>query len=332
VRIITRYKKRGMNMGKTRQASFLYLAAALLLTTCDVFGPSLEETLDYNRGIYPVTTWDELRTAVGDVPDGITIVVAKDLTADSEITIPNGKNIHIAAYRDKTVTIRRSTSPSDYTSRFFLIPLNATIESLTLGDSKHGGTLILDGGAKNTIPMTATDALIRVQSDSITIEAGAVLQNNSGGGVYGGAVYTSGTFTMNGGIIRDNTANSGGGVCASTFIMNGGTIGPNNAAATTGGGVYVDTTGSFTMHGGTISGNTVSAGPGGGVRADTSFTKTGGIIYGKDGGSNRNMAISDASGHAVFSSYLGGGYRDTTAGPAVILEGGPTWSGGLEGP
>jgi hypothetical protein len=355
-------KKRGMNMGKTRQASFLYLAAALLLTTCDVFGPSLEETLDYSRSIYPVTTWDELRAAVDTVPDGITIVVAKDLTADSVMEIPNNKRITIAAYRDRTVTIRRGNS---HTSSFFNIDTSNPNASLTLGDSKHGGTLILDGGGEEG--RDGTNPLVVIAAGDLTLEEGVVLQNNTTPGtVYGGGIHVSGsgsTITMNGGIIRNNSVTSGGGIYISnsyiTFTMNGGTISDNTASSDNGGGVYVsglsttfkmnggtingnETTGSgggvfvadglFTMINGTISGNRASQ-YGGGVRTNSgNFTKTGGVIYGNDGPPNGNTAVgySGIYGHAVDVFVSSTHYcRDTTAGPADILTGNPTWSGFL---
>ena len=70
-----------------------------------------------------------------------------------------------------------------------------------------------------------------------------------------------GTFTMNGGTISGNTAQSGGGVGVDnygTFTMNGGTISNNSAVYNddggNGGGVYV-AYGTFTMTGGTISDN-----------------------------------------------------------------------------
>jgi TolB-like protein len=76
------------------------------------------------------------------------------------------------------------------------------------------------------------------------------------------SIYVSGgTFTMQGGTISGNTANSGNSNCG-------------------GGGVYVNSNGIFTMKGGTISGNN-SEGVGGGVNINGgTFTKTGGTING----------------------------------------------------
>jgi parallel beta-helix repeat protein len=87
----------------------------------------------------------------------------------------------------------------------------------------------------------------------------------SGGG---GVNMTGGTFTMNGGTVRDNTAATGGGVYpgGGVFTMNGGTISGNTATGATpvqgGGGVFVGG-GNFTMSGGAVSGNTAASNGGG---------------------------------------------------------------------
>jgi len=138
-----------------------------------------------------------------------------------------------------------------------------------------------------------------------------------------------GTFTMNGGEISGNTAASssayGGGVYVEggTFTMSGTAKISENTATSDytayGGGVYVgqgalsryDSTtqkdiyyyrnnGTFTMSGGEISGNTASASSstyGGGVYVDgsSSFTKTGGVIYGSNGGVNKNTGFGEAA-------------------------------------
>jgi hypothetical protein len=81
-----------------------------------------------------------------------------------------------------------------------------------------------------------------------------------GGGVF---VYNSGTFTMSGGSVSNNTASSfGGGVFvdnSGTFTMSGGAVSNNTASE---GGVFVYY-GSFTMSGGSVSNNTASSFGGG---------------------------------------------------------------------
>ena len=108
----------------------------------------------------------------------------------------------------------------------------------------------------------------------------------------GGGVYVSGSFTMNGGIISNNTATyaaSGSGVYVGgnngVFNMNGGTI--CNNKGNNGGGVFVGSSGNnrgvFTMTGGTISGNTGSSG--GGVYSLGTFNISGNpVITGNTNG------------------------------------------------
>jgi len=161
--------------------------------------------------------------------------------------------------------------------------------------------------------------------------SGSTISGNSDTGMYIGG----GTCIMNGGTISDNTTNwSGGGVeVFGTFIMNDGTISGNSVAGTLysdgrdyseGGGVMCWEGANFIMRGGTISGN--SAGyKGGGVSLRTgTITKTGGTIYGSDGGANANRCIrADGWGRAVFKSPSGyvSDYRyvDTTLGPSNNL-------------
>ena len=79
----------------------------------------------------------------------------------------------------------------------------------------------------------------------------------------GPAVYSGGTFIMNGGEISGNSGYSSG-VSVGTggiFTMNGGAI-KNNTASGRGGGVYINERASFNMNGGEISGNTAEQGGG----------------------------------------------------------------------
>jgi parallel beta-helix repeat protein len=161
---------------------------------------------------------------------------------------------------------------------------------------------------------------------------GSTISGNTGCGLE----VSGGTCTMNGGTISNNTNDwSGGGVSiqnGTTFIMNGGTISGNSATSALyngldlaeGGGVMCWEGANFIMRGGTISGNS-AAYKGGGVSLRTgTITKTGGTIYGSDGGANANKCIrADGWGRAVFKSISGyvSDYRyvDTTLGPSDNL-------------
>ena len=145
---------------------------------------------------------------------------------------------------------------------------------------------------------------------SISMTGGTMSYNNAD---MGGAVYVGGsaTFTMDGGLICNNTSSieigSGGGVLvAGSFVMNDGEISGNSGRM--GGGICVfkkDYTGSdtitVTMTGGEVSGNQAQSlgseyGLGGGVyiQAESKFAMSGGVI-------KENTA--DAEGGAVYMGF-----------------------------
>ena len=102
--------------------------------------------------------------------------------------------------------------------------------------------------------------------------------NRAGGGIY---VENSGSASMRGGLISENSANFGGGIFVhrnSTVIMTGGIISRNNAGINRGGGVHVhDVSSSFAK------------------RAAVGST-TSGIIF---GGTGADANIAGNGGHAV---------------------------------
>lgn len=147
----------------------------------------------------------------------------------------------------------------------------------------------------------------------------------------GGAVSVAGTFTMEGGEIRDGKAacyktdegalfqGYGGNVLVvgGKFTMNGGKISGGQAEGG-GGNVYLTTKGSFTMNGGLITGGDVTGkGKNGGnvsVGSDCDFTMTGGTI---SGGVCRNYAGNvHVNGTMTMSGGLitGGTILDYTTG------------------
>ena len=76
---------------------------------------------------------------------------------------------------------------------------------------------------------------------------------------YGGAVFLSGTMSMESGVLAGNIArDNGGGVYVNdggALILNGGSVTGNKAESYTGGGVYIRGNGTFTMNGGVIAAN-----------------------------------------------------------------------------
>ena len=135
---------------------------------------------------------------------------------------------------------------------------NATLYSGTL----TGNNVSEDGGA---VSVTGGNS-------GFTMQGGTITGNSASAG--GGIHATSGSVTINGGVISNNRAtNNGGGIYASSgakFHLNGGEI-QNNVATEAGGGVYCSNlysqnTGRCEFYGGTISGNTAKQGGGAYVR------------------------------------------------------------------
>jgi hypothetical protein len=140
---------------------------------------------------------------------------------------------------------------------------------------------------------------------TVSLNSGAKISYNyaaqDGGGVF--ALNNTATVTINAGCeISYNNANYGGGAYpqkGATLFLNGGSI-INNYARQNGGGVMSGVAASFYMNSGIIAGNaTPENRVGGGYcgKSTDTFIKTGGVIYGIDGGPNRNIS---GSGSAAF--------------------------------
>lgn len=127
---------------------------------------------------------------------------------------------------------------------------------------------------------------------------------------YGGAVYLSGTMSMESGVLAGNIArDNGGGVYVNdggALILNGGSVTGNKAESYTGGGVYIRGNGTFSMNGGIIAAN-----------------------WGEGGNSLSNRGTVDMTGGYISGSiqafsntlYLSGGYLDIRPNEAWIADG-----------
>jgi hypothetical protein len=146
--------------------------------------------------------------------------------------------------------------------RFFYVSAG----NLILGEEGEANTLVLNG---NNI--ASSQMLIYAGGGKLIMNGNTELINNDGASSDLSAVYVNsiGTFEMNGGIIKGNKAQTGGGVGTNgIFTMNGGIISGNTANSGTGigGGVYVVSSGTFTMNGGIIYGSSA------GVLANTAVS------------------------------------------------------------
>ncbi len=142
------------------------------------------------------------------------------------------------------------------------IHIGAYTNATLYGGTLTGNTVSGDGGAVS----------VTGRNSGFTMQGGTITGNSASAG--GGIHATSGSVTINGGVISNNRAtNNGGGIYASSgakFHLNGGEI-QNNVATEAGGGVYCSNlysqnTGRCEFYGGTISGNTAKQGGGAYVR------------------------------------------------------------------
>ncbi|MDE7291495.1 MAG: hypothetical protein K2N58_05560 [Treponemataceae bacterium] len=219
----------------------------------------------------------------------------------------------------------------------------------------NGGTVIMDGGtiSGNRVEGSYSDrnygggVYVASSTSAFTMKGDVTISGNILSDTvskrYGSGVYmNSGTFTMNGGEIKENKAINGGGVYINggSFTMDGGMI-SDNTASSSGGGVYGNG-GAFKMTGGTISSNTALSGGGVCVYYGT-FTMSGGEL-------TSNLASSSFGGGIYISengtftmekgsingcrAVAGGGVYN--AGKLTVLSGtkisgcaGNVWGGGI---
>lgn len=252
-----------------------------------VLGSSTPTTPDVT-----VTSWDGLKTAIGNAAQDTLTTIAIDgdfntsTTEYDPIRIGTGKKITLQSASGQSYAITRAAG-----SRGAFFALSGGGE-LTLQN------ITLDGGGAAISPRPYGAMISSIRDGTISrlvLGDGAVLQNNHidpNERENGGAVrFDGGEITMNGGsAVKNNFSPSNGGgiyVLNSTLTMNGGSITGNSSSGTLGtGGVAVGGnggTGIFNMKGGSITGNSSSGMHGaGGVSVSMSgqFHLSGGSITG----------------------------------------------------
>ncbi len=213
-----------------------------------------------------------LTNAAGTAESPYVIEITASFYINSVKTIASGKYVKLVSSDGSTYAITRGTpSPNLFDVQGSLILEN----------------IIIDGGLSATAKNT-----VRVSSGAtFDMEAGSVLQNAICTSTSGGsAVYNQGTFSLNGGAIKNNEVRL--------------------ASSVTGGAIY--NSGTFTMTAGSITGNDVSGAGGdssatGGVLYNSSsatFTMSGGVIGG-DGADANTAACSNwggISGGVVYNA------------------------------
>lgn len=250
------------------------------------------------------------------------IELAKDLTfgtggdITAGINVPTGKAVKLTSKGNDAYTISRQTANDTKKDYYFKVYNGCTLilenvildgKNLATNGSQYfvavaGADLVLEKGA---VLRNNTSSAIRAGTaqydnpiSAITMNGGEISGNSARGIAlqpnWGSQSGKTLRFTMNGGVIKENTANdSGAGVwgtnsslsgCTAEIIIHGGDI-INNASTCTGGntvkgggGVYCDSV--FIMDNGNISNNTAGI-MGGGVYLSSGISKasiTGGTI------------------------------------------------------
>lgn len=170
-------------------------------------------------------------------------------------------------------------------------------------------SIILDGNAEGTTTGGNT-RLLYVNCGDLTVTLGtdALLQNAKMTGNGAGVCVNGGSFSVEGGTIRNCEARYGGGVYKAggqSFTLVAGSI-YQCAATADGGGVYLNG-GTFTMSGGTISG--CSAAKGGGVlvpdNTGSPFVMTGGsVINNSAAAAGGGIAVNGRNARIRFSGKV----------------------------
>ncbi len=242
--------------------------------------------------------------------EGLMLVYGRELTINGEgHTIKRGNS-----------TIRKIGTVSEDGSVLTLTNITIDGGAVWSGDNPAART-------NSGISFSNGNAHLFAVDDNATLilDSGCVLQNNDlGNGFYGGAVALGanegGKLVMKpGAVIRNNTANVGGGVCIfnnGVFEMEGGTILGNYAVQGGGGVIVMD--GVFTMNSGEISGNAAGNNGGGvtvqGNRASSAFTMAGGIISGNQAIAGGGVSLAGAGDSFLMSGGSITGNKTTSAG------------------
>lgn len=240
----------------------------------------------------PGSTSDELQAAVYAAASGDTIEISSDMPFTGAVIIPAGTNVTIQSGLGNNWVL----SAPGAIIRHFEVGGSLTLQSITLDGGAIGGGIHINGGsltmhAGAAIQNCTTDMHgggIHMDGGSLTMHAGAAIQNctanmNDSYSGYGGGLFgdNNANITMTGGKISGNNGDSGGGLYLTNahFLMKDGEI--SNNTANSGGAMFLDIDSTFTMNDGKISNNTASAQGGAAYVYDSSvFTMTGGWISG----------------------------------------------------
>jgi len=224
--------------------------------------------------------WKQLKNAAEDPIGSEEIIINCEITAKNEAD--NFGEIKIS----RDITIKGNNKGSDMLNanrvtlgtkahRIFTVQDGATLtlKNITLKNGKGtsgiiGGAILVNQNCTVKLEGCIIEGCIADSGGAIGCYANGTVEltdtdiktcesTSTGGGAGGGAIYTKGNLTINGGNLTGNkttlSKGSGGGVyvgTAGTFTMNNCTLTGNKASANGGGGVYVGSKAKkFTMKG-----------------------------------------------------------------------------------
>ena len=216
----------GMNVGVTAYGSAIVSSGARAEDTMRFHPDESGKVITYlNNRLFvlndgPFVNFYQQVALYEFASDDETIMVAWDMTL---------KNTTISANtRGATLTIKSANPQSPVT---LTRDVDGSLFTVNRGAKLILEDIIIDGN-KDDYPKNR-GSLVNVNGGEFIIKDGAVLANNSGGGVY----VDRGAFTMNGGKITGNTAlYDGGGVCVGGGTFN---INLNNPPLATNSNYYI---------------------------------------------------------------------------------------------
>ena len=280
---------------------------------------SVSTTADFNTTVTTINA---------DTSGALHWITLKDnITVTSAVTFEAGHTVKIIG-KGKTITF--SDNGTLKVSGAELALSNVCLDGQS--QTRHAPGVTVESGG--TLKMEANSCIQNFTNSA---------SNGSGGGVY---VGSGSTMTMNGGTIKDCSASDGdgGGIyAAGTVVLNGGTISGCKAVGSyrSGGGIYIDSSGSLTMGGGSIESCT-ARNWGGGVFAHGTFELTGGSITHcsafSGGGVNISSATTTLNGGTIkdcSASYGGGVYIARISSTLKMINGSiesctaSNWGGGV---
>lgn len=309
--------------------------------------PSLEATDDKVSNAEGALS---LQQAVDQANGPVTIEIEKNICLNAPVTIAKGKQVEITANANENYNL--FGNKDENLTNLFVVEAGGELSltgALTLGGWNNTGSILVNHG-KTTIDGNVVIEKSTLEGDSmgviedngssaeLILENGTIQNHKIRGARSASIRVTEGaSFTMNGGTIQDNIANTSSSdssspavllLGASTFTMNGGSICNNSGQCGT--AVYLTASSNaakarFTMNSGTLSNNesrsyTPKSTPTGAVfvKYSAEFVLNNGTITGNcaHGGAGGGVAVMDelpTEEHGTAFTMNGGTISNNTA-------------------